>query len=44
MCVMCLCEYMLLMYGCLWRLKEDIRSPGAGVRGGCESPDVGVGN
>ena len=31
---------------CMWerprRLEEDVRSPGTGVTGGCELPDVGV--
>lgn len=28
---------------CLWRDKEGIGYPGAGVKVGCEYPDVGVG-
>lgn len=27
-----------------WRTEEGARSPGAGLRGSCESPDLGAGN
>jgi hypothetical protein len=36
----CLCEYM--MDACSWRLEEGVGSPGAGVTGSFEQPDVGA--
>lgn len=31
-------------HNCMRRPEEGVRSPGAGLTGGCESPDVEAGN
>lgn len=45
---MCTCVFYMSfythLYGCLGRPEEDIGSPGTGVTGGCEPPDLGTGN
>lgn len=39
---MCLCAYANMCEdGCLWSLEEDVKSPAAGVTGGCEPPSMG---
>lgn len=42
---MFMCEYTYTFIQVLWRLeKEGVRSPRAGVIGGCDLPDVGAGS
>lgn len=41
MCL-CVCEWMLHVYECLWRLEEGIEFFGAGVIDSCELPNVGL--